>query len=96
LGYSFRATIERLDEVLDHRRTPRFLMVKGAEIAFKDASHRCVALDLSTAGARVYFAMPGEVPDRVTLRLPDGSVRDARRVWQEGEQIGFEFSTGEQ
>jgi hypothetical protein len=51
----------------------------------------CIVLDASPRGARVRFGAPVTVPDRVRLMLRDGSVRDARRRWSRGTQMGLEF-----
>lgn len=51
----------------------------------------CALLDLSTDGARVSLLAAADVPDLVTLRLPDGAARAARRRWQRNAEIGFEF-----
>jgi hypothetical protein len=55
----------------------------------------CVALDVSVTGARVYLPDPALLTQvelwRVTLRLPDGTDRVGRRIWQSHNELGFEF-----
>jgi hypothetical protein len=46
---------------------------------------------LSATGARVFLRSLCEVPELVTLRLPDNALRIARRCWQRDGQIGFAF-----
>ncbi len=67
--------------MVDQRRTPRTRMIKSAQIAFGDVCFECVALDLSVTGALVYLPVLADVPEVVTLRLPDGTTRPARRCW---------------
>jgi hypothetical protein len=45
-------------------------------------------------GARVFLHPPSEVPELVTPRLPDQTLRVARRCWQRDGQIGFAFLPG--
>jgi len=77
--------------MLDQRRTARTGMIQDARIMLKDVILHCAALDLSSTGARVCFFIPFVGPEQMTLRLPDGQVRAARRRWQQGSQIGVEF-----
>jgi hypothetical protein len=78
----------------NRRRLPRNHMIKGAEILFGSAALKAVVLDLSAAGARVFLRPPCEVPELVTLRLPDHALRVARCCWQRDGQIGFAFLPG--
>jgi hypothetical protein len=66
-------------------------MIKEASIAFGEVSLNCAAFDLSPSGARIWLFDPMEVPEMVSLRLPDGMLQPARRCWQDGNQVGFEF-----
>jgi hypothetical protein len=66
-------------------------MIKKGQLASEDAILRCVVLDVSATGARVYLSAAGEVSEVVILRLPDGSKRRARRTWQRDAEVGFEF-----
>jgi hypothetical protein len=71
-------------------------MVRSAEIIAGGVFTYCVALDVSATGAHVYVPDPVLPPAqvvlwRVFLRLPDGTRRSARRIWQCGNKIGFKF-----
>jgi hypothetical protein len=66
-------------------------MIKEARIAFGEVSLTCAAFDLSSTGARICLFDPLEVPEMVQLHLPDGMLQPARRRWQQGAQVGFEF-----
>jgi hypothetical protein len=75
----------------NRRRLRRSHMIKGAEILFGDTALKAAVLDLSEIGARVFLRPPYEVPEVVTLRLPDNALRVARRCWQRDGQVGFAF-----
>ena len=75
----------------NQRRAPRSHVIKAAEIMLGVPPLQCTVLDVSAVGVRVYLSEISEVPERVNLRLPDGSIRGARRVWQQGAEAGFEF-----
>jgi hypothetical protein len=77
--------------MLDRRCAVRNRMIKEAWIAFGDVSMHCAAFDLSANGARICLFDPLEVPEMVKLRLPGGMLQPARRCWQDGNQVGFEF-----
>jgi PilZ domain len=72
------------------RRYARCRMFKPAHVVLDDAVLDCVLLDVSPGGAQVYLMARAEVPDLVTLWLPDGESRRMRRRWQQGSHIGFE------
>jgi hypothetical protein len=76
---------------MERREAPRSRLIKGAEIKFGDVSLNCAAFDLSLTGARMRLLSPSEVPESVTLRLPDGTTRAARRRWHRDDEVGFEF-----
>jgi hypothetical protein len=78
----------------NRRRLRRNHMIKGAEILVSGTALKVAVLDLSAAGARVFLRSPGEVPEQVTLRLPDHALRLARRCWQRDRQVGFAFLPG--
>ena len=73
------------------RRPGRSRMFKPAQIAFDASVLDCVLLDASPNGAQVCFKATMDVPDLVTLRLPNGESRSMRRCWQRGAHMGFEF-----
>jgi hypothetical protein len=77
--------------MLDKRHAVRNRMIKEARIAFGEVSLTCAAFDLSPYGARICLFEPLEVPEMVNLRLPGGRLQPARRRWQQGNQVGFEF-----
>jgi hypothetical protein len=66
-------------------------MIRMGQFLLGGARQDCVVLDVSQSGARVHLVAPGEAPEAVFLRLPDGAVRMARRRWQRDEDVGFEF-----
>jgi hypothetical protein len=68
-------------------------MIKHAKMIFEGNSVDCVQLDISSGGTRVYLDRSVEIPDVVTLQMYDGTSRRARRLWQRGPQIGFNFLT---
>ena len=72
------------------RRPGRSRMFKPAQIAFGGSVLDCVLLDVSPHGAQLHLMAPAEVPELVTLRLPDGESRSMRRCWRRGSHIGFE------
>jgi hypothetical protein len=51
----------------------------------------CIVLDISVRGARLRFGAPVALPDRIALRLRDGTRYEARRCWSRGAQVGVEF-----
>lgn len=71
-------------------RHARCSMFKPAHVVTDDRVLDCVLLDLSPGGARICLLAPAELPERVTLLLPDGGSWPVRRRWQRGLQIGFE------
>jgi hypothetical protein len=76
---------------MERRIAPRHQMIKRAQIVYAATTLDCAAFDLSVTGARLYLLSAVDVPERVTLRLPEGVVRVARRCWQRGSELGFEF-----
>lgn len=76
---------------MDQRIAPRQQMIKRAQIVYGATTLDCAAFDLSVTGARLSLLAAVDLPDRVILRLPSGVVRVARRCWQRGTQVGFEF-----
>ncbi|MBI0539260.1 hypothetical protein D9599_27400 [Roseomonas sp. KE2513] len=76
---------------MERRAASRHLMIKGAQIVCGGTSLNCAAFDLSVAGTRLCLLEYAEIPERVLLKLPGGAVRVARRCWQRGVEVGFEF-----
>ena len=78
-------------QLVERRRTARSRMIKAAQVVSGGSSLDCVVFDLSATGARLCCQTSAEIPDLVILRLPDGTLRPARRRWQRGAEGGFEF-----
>ena len=76
---------------MERRSALRNPEIRAAEVVFDDMALRCVAYSLSPTGARVHLLSPWSIPEQVTLRLPNGTHRLARRVWQRAEEAGFEY-----
>jgi hypothetical protein len=72
------------------RRHKRCSMFKPAHVVAGGAVLDCVLLDLSPGGAQVYLIARAELPDRVTLLLPNGENWPVQRRWQRGSHIGYE------
>jgi hypothetical protein len=81
--------------MLERRSTLRCRMIRSMGLHVGQIITQCTALDVSAAGARVYLANPALLTQielwRVALRLPDGTERVGRRIWQSGNELGFEF-----
>jgi hypothetical protein len=79
---------------LDRRQETRPRAIKSGKMMFGFFSPTvidCLVLEVSDAGARVETAVMVQVPERLTLRLNDGTKLRARRVWARGNQIGLAF-----
>lgn len=76
---------------MERRRAPRNPEIRAAEVVFEDTALRCVAYSLSQTGARVHLLSHSIIPETVTLRLPNGTHRAARRIWQRADEAGFEY-----
>lgn len=81
---------ERQDDGWRERRPGRSRMFKPAQIAFAGTVLDCVLLDVSPHGAQAHLMASADVPELVTLRLPDGQSRTVRRCWRRGNHLGFE------
>lgn len=81
--------------MLERRSALRFRMIRSMCLNVGEAITQCIALDVSAAGARVYLVEAALLTQielwRVTLRLPDGTERVGRRIWQNGNELGFKF-----
>lgn len=73
------------------RRTWRTPVISGASFTAGDTVRRCVMMDISASGVRLYLVDGAEAPEEVVLHLPGRVVQPARRRWQHGTQAGFEF-----
>ncbi len=76
---------------MERRTEERHLTVKAAEILFGHTSIECVVFDASASGIKLYLPSPPDIPELVTLRLPNGAYQVARRAWVGEGLIGFEF-----
>ena len=74
------------------RRTARTPVISGASFTAGDTVRRCVMMDISASGVRLYLVDGAEAPEQVVLHLPGRVVQPAHRRWQRGTQAGFEFS----
>ncbi|WP_424138999.1 PilZ domain-containing protein [Roseomonas chloroacetimidivorans] len=77
---------------MERRRAARQQVIRLGQLAVAETPIRCVVFDLSRAGARIHLFAPCAVPETVILRLPDGTIRQARRRWQRDAAVGLEFS----
>ena len=72
------------------RRHARHQLFRPAYVMVDDALLDCVLVDISPDGAQVCLVAWAELPERVTLLLPNAGSRPMRRCWQQGSFIGFE------
>ena len=72
------------------RRHDRCRIFRPAHVLVGDAVLDCVLVDMSPDGAQVCLVAWAELPERVTLLLPNAGSRPMRRCWQRGSFIGFE------
>ena len=80
--------------LLDRRRMPREKTLQRVDILLGDSVHGCRLLDLNRGGARLELAIPLVLPDRFTLRLPDGRQVVCERRWRVGLRIGVAILAG--
>ena len=73
------------------RRTARTPVISGASFTAGGTVRRCVMMDISASGVRLYLVDGAEAPEEVVLHLPGRVVQPARRRWQRGTEAGFEF-----
>jgi hypothetical protein len=78
---------------MDRRIEERDPTVQAVEILFGHTSIKCLVFDISSLGMRVFRPFPPDMPELVTLRLPDGAYQVARRAWEEDGAMGFEYLT---
>lgn len=79
----------------ERRRQARRGVLRRAQLLFSNTLHDCVIVDTSEGGARVQTAAPMALPERVVLRLADGQVITAKRVWSQGADTGLAFAEDE-
>jgi hypothetical protein len=83
------------DSEANRRQDPRPRAIKSGKLLygfFSPTVIDCLVLEVSDAGARVETAVMIRVPEKLSLRLSDGSKKLARRSWARGNQIGLEFT----
>jgi hypothetical protein len=85
------AVVIRLHE---RRQAPRERLIQGATLIGPGAGLRCVLLDLSEGGARLWLPDPGLVPALMVIRIAGAPDRAARRRWQHGQEMGLQFLPG--
>ena len=76
---------------LERRRAPRTSLISGASFVADGTVQRCVMVDISAGGVRLYLLEEREAPERVVLHLPGGLIRPARWRWQRATQVGYAF-----
>ena len=72
------------------RRHDRRQIFRPAHVVVDDAVLDCVVVDISADGAQVCLVAWADLPECVTLLLPNSGSRPMRRCWQQGSFIGFE------
>jgi hypothetical protein len=72
------------------RRHARHRLFRPAHLVVDDTVVDCVLVDISPDGAQVCLVAWADLPERVTLLLPNAGSRPLRRRWQQGSFIGFE------
>lgn len=72
------------------RRHARHRLFRPAHLVVGEAVVDCVLVDVSPDGAQVCLVAWADLPERVTLLVPNAGSRDLRRRWQRGSFIGFE------
>ncbi|WP_084113178.1 PilZ domain-containing protein [Belnapia moabensis] len=76
---------------MERRCGQRYGMLHPVDVLFDRTRLLGVVLNLSTTGARIVLPSSPDVPETVTLLLPDSVTRIARRCWQLDDEAGFEF-----
>lgn len=83
------------DSEANRRQGARPAAIKSGKLLygfFSPTVIDCLVLEVSDIGARVETAVMTRVPERLSLRLSDGSKKLARRSWARGNQIGLKFT----
>jgi hypothetical protein len=76
----------------EHRRAPRYRVMKAGAIEFDGGSAVCVVRDLSITGAGLDVVSPVDIPDHFTLVLrTEGLHFPCRVAWRSERQIGVAF-----
>lgn len=73
---------------LDRRRDRRERLLLRAKIVVGDSVHDCILLDQTAGGARIETLLPLNLPERFSLRFPDGRQLACERRWINGRRVG--------
>ena len=77
----------------EHRRAPRYDVLKTGTVKFGRNSINCLVRNLSTTGAAIEISSRAELPERFVLVVPgDGLQLPCRTVWRKEHRIGVAFS----
>jgi hypothetical protein len=79
---------------MERRAASRHDMLAVAVVEFGFEAFRGLILDISATGVRICLPSLAEVPEVVTLQLPNGVVRTACCRWRRGDEAGFVFLPG--
>ncbi len=77
----------------DQRAAPRFtLLIRAAKLVADQGEFVCVIRDVSETGVsvRLFHRLPQ--CDTFELHMPSGGLYEIRRVWERGNEAGFEFA----
>lgn len=73
---------------LDRRRDRRERLLLRAKIVVGDGVYDCILLDQTAGGARIETLLPLTLPERFSLRFPDGRQLACERRWSSGRRMG--------
>jgi hypothetical protein len=79
---------------MERRTADRHGLFALAVDEFGFESIRGLILDISSTGVRICIPSLAEVPEVVTLQLPNGVVHTACCRWRSGDEAGFVFLPG--
>ena len=76
---------------MERRGADRFDAIMIVKIEFGLMSIEATILDVSSTGIRTYLLHVSEIPEVVTVRLPDELAYVACCRWHRNDEAGFEF-----
>jgi hypothetical protein len=79
---------------MERRAADRHGLLALAVVEFGFESLRALILDISSTGVRICIPALAEVPEVVTLQLPNGITHTACCRWRRGDEAGFVFLPG--